>query len=332
MSSLDTFENVQSYQIPTESEKPIYSGGSMRQIGGVMQYSVGSDDASQTEYQSPAVRSYTDAVTTYSASGAAQSSGVNTVSTSTLTGGQSGFMATARNDGFPAQGNLTADTIVTFQGMEVSLSTLEAMGEVKRTASGSYEAINGQGQGQQQQAPQGAGQPEGQLPEGVELFENAVESSVARAIEPVPQSIYDATVAQVLEKGLDGVNLNDLAYQSGLTPEEAMSRAQVVLKAFTLQADNLAKDSGIDDPQAAWGWMAQNRPDEFSNARRQIAFGRSTAAIRSLLADYRQSVPPSEAALRKAGIPVRTSPDGTTTAYIKGQWTTPAAAAKAGLI
>jgi hypothetical protein len=301
---------------------------SMNRSGGILEYQVASTEDAQAagNYRSSNIQAGIGGTTTVNAGGDTVSQGVTTASTADLVGSQTDFLATARNNGFPARGNLTPETVVNFGGMEVDLATLEGMGAVKRTATG-YEAVTA---GTPDATPQQGG-PSG-LPDGVEAFSDAVEAQVGNALAGVNPTLIPSVVAQVLESGLEGVNFNDLAYQSGITPAEAQQRAQVVLKAFTAQADGIAKAAGIDNAQDVWDWASEERPEDFARARREMAFGRNPQAIRGLVNQYFTEVPPTVAALKKAGFATRTDGSGETVFNLKGVWMSPASAARAGLI
>jgi hypothetical protein len=318
------YENIQTLQF-RDPQTSTQGGLSLRpNMGGVVQYDLPSTPSDNLHTFQPVQQGVGSITTVNIGAGTNQSAAVHTVSTADLNGGHSDFLATARNHGMRAMGELNADTVVTFQGMEVSLAQLEAMGEVKRTAGRSYEVAN--------TAPNQQEPTEQSLPPGVELFSVEVETQVAQAIAEVPQQIYDSAVAQILEQGIDNVSLNDLAFQSGITPEVARARAETVIQAFTQQADSLAKSSGISDPSEIWQWASSERSEDFAAAKREMAFGRSTAGLRSLVADYFKSVPPSIEALTKAGIPIRTGSLGETVAFIKGTWMDLSTAASAGLL
>lgn len=325
---MSDYENVQSIQFGAAPQSNNHQVTAMSRPGGVAEYRVSGNSQEPLVNRSQMganVQAGLGGVITITGNQSSTSS-VSTFDTANLTGGNSDFLATARNNGFPARGNLTPDSVVSYQGIETSLATLEAIGIVRRTVTG-YESIVEQGDPAKAQSPE-----MGKLPEGVELFSQDAETAVAKAIDPVPQPIYDSAVAQVLEHGLDGLNFNELAYQSGMNPAEARQRAEVVLKAFSDQADQIAKSVGIADPNEVWEWAAEEQPEKFANARRQMAFGRNTAALRALVQEYMDTVPPTVEALRRGGYEVRTDSNGQVVFNYKGRWMTPEAATLAGFV
>lgn len=326
---MSDYENVQSIQFGATPQSNNHQVTALSRPGGITEYHVSGNNQEPLVNRSQMganVQANVGNVVTVSGNQSVSSPAVSTFDTANLTGGNTDFLATARNGFFPARGNLTPESIVRYQGVEANLATLEAIGVVRRTATG-YESIEGQGDPANAQSRE-----TGKLPEGVELFSHDAETAVAKAIDPVPQPIYDSAVAQVLEQGLESLNFNELAYQSGMNPAEARQRAEVVLKAFSDQADQIAKSVGIADPNEIWQWAAEEQPEKFANARRQMAFGRNTTALRALAQEYMDTVPPTVEALRQGGYEVRTDSNGQVVFNYKGRWMTPEAATLAGLV
>ena len=327
------YENVQTLQFGSNPEPTVQINRHQANVGGITTYDV-PVEAHQPLISHNPIQQNIGSVLTVGVNGSSHSSGVQTVSTASLNPGQSNFLDTARNSGMPAMGNLTPDTVVNFSGIEVDLATLEAMGEVKRTATG-YE-LPGQDRGvQHQQAPNQEQQQQAQqsnLSNGIELFATEVEQNVARAIDPIPQVFYDAAVASAIENGLEGININDVAYHSGMSPDQVRQAAEMISNAFSQQADSVAKSNGIENPAEVWDWAMAERNEQFMDARRQLAIGRNPSALKALVNEYYASVPPTTEALQKAGVQLRMDHTGETVALIRGNWMTPAAAARAGLI
>lgn len=329
------YENVQTLQFGSTPEPEAQTSRHQPNIGGFASYEVPVETHQPLIGNNP-IQHNLGSVLTVGVGGNSQSNGVHTVSTSELNPGQSNFLDTARNSGMPAMGNLTPDTVVNFMGMEVDLATLEAMGEVKRTSTG-YE-LPGQDRGVQQQQLPNQGQQQQQQAQqnsasnGVELFAAEVEQNIAQAIDPIPQVFYDTAVASAIESGIEGININDVAYHSGMTPDQVRQTAELISNAFTKQADSVATSSGIENPAEVWDWAMAERKEQFMDARRQLAIGRNPSALKALVSEYYASVPPTAEALQKAGIQLRTDHTGETVALIRGNWMTPAAAARAGLI
>lgn len=331
---MSDYENVQTFQFSGDPQGN-RSGSSLSRPGGVLEYNV-SPAANQGQLmdapRGASVQAGLGGVTTSMGGQTHSAPAVSTFNTADLVGGHSDFLGTARNSGIPARGNLQPSSVVTFQGMEVDLATLEALGEVKRTATG-YEtatpASNQQAGNQPQQQHQAQQQ---NTPDGLEAFPAEVESAFANAIDPVPQAIYDQSIARVLEGGLESININEIAALSGMSPAEAQQRAEFVVQAFTMQADQIAKAQGIETPAEVWEWAKTEQGEKFADARRQLAFTRNTAPLRSLVDSYFREVPPTVEALKRGGFNVRQDTAGNTVFNLNGNWMTPEAAARAGLI
>lgn len=307
-------------------------GTALNHPGGVIEYQVGSPSAPLGSVSSPTSAHVGD-ILTIGAGGMSRSGGTMEVTTADLNGGHTGLLATARNNGSPAMGVLTADTVVTYQGLEMSLASLEAMGVVEKTANGSYQERTANTQQGDSNDDDADDDQKSELPEGIELFSAEVETQVAQAIESVPQPIYDAAIASYIESGFDAESIqwNDLAYHSGLTPEQARANAEVVRSAFEAQAVNLVKAQGAN-PEEVFTWIQSERPAQFKAAVRELAFGRSVAGINNLIADFHASVAPRTESLAKYGFQVSKDIHGNDLFNLNGQWVSPEVAALAGLI
>lgn len=306
--------------------------------GGVIEVRVSADPmAAPTtgSMRSPAIQSNVGGVTTINVGGQAQfTPGVQTFSVADQMSNTDDFLSTARNGFFPANGNLTPDTIVTFKGMEATLGGLVAAKEIRKTPNGSYEAVNHQPtSGSQPQQAQGQGQKpvtDGSNPE-YQLFPEVVESAVAQAVASIPQTTLDQSIAKCLVGGIDSLNFNEIAYQSGITPAEARQRADMVLNAFSAQADSIAQAQGVVAADV-WEWAATERSEKFEDARRQMAFARNTVPLRALVKEYNDTVAPTVEAIKKHGYEVRKGADGSILMKYKGMWATPESLTRAGFI
>jgi hypothetical protein len=332
MSDHINFQQVNNHLDSDEQISGFHQTQVLNRSGGVLEVRVGGAESNNaplvSSFQGPQITANLGAVTTISAGGTTRiTSAVQTASASDITGGHEGFLATARNNGIPAMGRLTPGSVVQYQGIEVSLAQLEAIGVVQRTNSGGYEAVAPAANNQPQQTNQND-----TLPEGVELFSNDVEADVGHAIVDVPQHLYDQAVAVALEHGLDSVGWAEIAYQSGISHDEARSRAAMIEGAFAAQADRIITAHGIPDPNEFYLWAEEEQSAKFSAARRQLAFGRNTTAMRSLVKEYMDTVPPTVEALKRGGFAVRQDSNGNTVINYKGIWMTSEAATRAGLV
>lgn len=141
-------------------------------------------------------------------------------------------------------------------------------------------------------------------------------------------------MAQVLARGVDGIsNLNDLAFNSGMSPAQFKQTMGTVHQMFQAQADNTAKSLGFPEPMTLWVWAKQNRPEQLEAAQRSLAFGRNTNEIRNLAKEYRANATYTPAQLSQVGWKVQTSASGETLIQVSsGAWMTTQAATRAGFM
>ncbi|WP_157354222.1 hypothetical protein [Thauera sp. 63] len=249
-------------------------------------------------------------------------------------GGATGILASARN----AYGNLTSvdnikpTTLISYGGTQTQAQVLERMGVLARDSSGRYYEVGGNQTSpaaQSQESRESLPQVTGDSYE-VEYFPTEIEDTLARAIDPLPQAIYQSALAKILEGTIGERDYLEIARLSGITPEDAKARAAFVEHAFSQQADSVARREGISDPQELWDWAQKARPDAYSRARHELVYGRNVAPMKALAREFFSANPPSVEALRKAGYEVSTTPAGHTVVNINGRLVSPAAAAKLG--
>ncbi|MBA4178781.1 MAG: hypothetical protein C0505_19835 [Leptothrix sp. (in: Bacteria)] len=88
---------------------------------------------------------------------------------------------------------------------------------------------------------------------------------------------------------------------------------------------------GADDLPAFYEWARQNRRGELQQAVQRQLQGHDVSGYRALAERWLSATPPSIKAIAAAGIPVRNLGQADEV-FIQGQWMTPGAAAKVGLI
>jgi hypothetical protein len=337
---MSDFTNFQQTSAGPVADEPSRSSTVINRPGGVMEVRVSPEalgyDRDPVAYlRQPSIQTNVGGVTTINVGPNSATSrfspGFQQFSTADLTGGHSDFLATARNNGIPAMGRLTPDSVVNYQGMEVALSQLESLGIVQRTTSGSYEATDA---GQQLGNANGSHEAPEQAKQGFseDLFPEAVEVAVAEAIAPIPQPLYDRAMATALANGVDAINFNEIAYNSGMTPEQARKAAELVMKAFEYQAEAVVQGQGFKDTSDFWDWARTEQREQHDNAMRMMVFGRQTSPLRQLVKQYADTVAPTDGALTRGGFEVRTAADGERLINYKGMWMTPESATRAGLI
>jgi len=254
----------------------------------------------------------------------------------------------ATNNGFPAQGILKADSVIKVNGMELTIAGALAQGWVRNTADG-YQWVgptNGgaepikksdiaAGPGTPGERPLGDLPLTGSLPEGIELFSPEVETEVAQAIEAIPQPIYDANIAKIVEGGiqsLESLDYDEIARVSGITTEQARETTSNVVQHFIDQADDIARSMGCGEPKEVWDWLEENKPQALKKAQMDLAFMRDTRTLRELITYAKNTAGASEASLNKLGFETSTNPDGELMVKHQGTWILASVAMRIGLI
>ncbi len=252
------------------------------------------------------------------------------------------FLATAKNRyGNPAQGNLTSDCVVTYQGMTVEIGTLERMGVVARTDNGKYfdptkdNGFNNQYLDQNSKQQQNL-QPEepktAQIDSDIELFQGRDEEYYQSIKSNIPENVFDSTVAKVFANGVENLNIQDVARDAGLSVSQAETHVNEITAAFTAQANKLAESMGVINSQDCWDYLATNHPRQHQAAMQALVFGRSTAELRQAIKLYSVNVAPDNDSMGQAGYNVFKGSRGESLITINGFTTTVESAKRAGLI
>ncbi len=104
----------------------------------------------------------------------------------------------------------------------------------------------------------------------------------------------------------------------------------MIVSAYQAHADQ-ATGIGAADLPAFWAWARQNKPGALQEAMQLQMHVQSVKGYQSLAKQWTSTIAPSVAALKAAGIPVRTQGSGVE-CFAGGSWMTPGAAARAGLL
>lgn len=317
------------------------AGNFQQMSGGVLRYSMAADDpgAVVENYQPEAVRANVGAVYRSGADGTSVMPTHHSYMANEPAGGATGILATARNNfgRLVTPSEITPTTLVRYGQSETQAQVLERMGVLGRDGNGRYyetqSAQNTPASGYQQpqveqQTPQASAPSENDFT--VELFPQDIEDTVAAAIDPIPQPMYQAAMAKMLEGTMGEHDYQEIARMAGITPEDARQRTQFVERAFAEQANSIARRAGVGDPQELWNWAQQEKPEAFAHARQEMVFGRNTGPMRALATQFFRSIPPTVEALQKAGYEVSKTPAGKTVVKVRGSWMSPESAAKIG--
>jgi hypothetical protein len=164
------------------------------------------------------------------------------------------------------------------------------------------------------------------------LLPGALEDELAKAIDPVDQGVYDASVAHVLANHgqLDPQHLQTMAHQMRKSPAEVAALAQKVIAGFTTLVQQ-AVSPIVGDYDAFIAWAHQHRPDALQEARLALGMGRTTANFRVLADDFNRNSVPTAAEVRAAGYEVSTRNGVDIVKLPNGQEMSIASVAKAGL-
>lgn len=94
--------------------------------------------------------------------------------------------------------------------------------------------------------------------------------------------------------------------------------------------------TGIDasDLPEFWQWAKANHKGQLQDALSKQMHGRDLSGYKTLAQRYMAETPPTEQALKDAGMPVRKHFSKSTgiEVFVAGSWMTPGAAARAGLV
>jgi hypothetical protein len=264
--------------------------------------------------------------------------GIQRVNMSDL-GPASGVLATARHPQLghaPAQ--LTDTTLVEIGGMQLQLKEAARLGFVHRDAQGNFSEIgSAPRKGASASAvadPQPVEQPKQEAADqddGPQAFAPDSEALVAYLAKAVPPELQTSIVQQVVEKGIDGLDLK-AASLTDLSPDQLRTTVDGVSRAFQAQADSWLHEQGFQDHSSFYEWAREQHPDKTAAAMRTFVASRNPKVFSGLLQAYRQSVMPSTESLVREGYQVRTEKDGSRVVKIDGQWLSVAAAAKLGLV
>lgn len=226
---------------------------------------------------------------------------------------------------------LNAQSVVTVDGLDMALSTAEALGFVARNADGNY--VETKVTTQSQQEDQQRQQEEQAKQEQEDSFEFPEEqlNLINQLIEPLPQSTYDAAVASAILNGSEGLNYDQLADNLGTNKADAIARAQFVESSYRNVADSAVSPIVGEDVQAVWDWAAENRPEEHKAAIRDLVFANSTSSLKALATMYMQNTIPDADTLAAGGFETKFE-SGEEFVKVGNAWMTTKAAARAGFI
>lgn len=197
-----------------------------------------------------------------SSNGIESLSGISRVSAAdAISRPSAGVMATALDSSGTPTTQLSDTGTIEVDGLRITAEVAARMGYLKKNADGSYSATAAtltspeQFNHDEQQLDISQMTPEQQFSENLKAIEGQGgtllggyegEAQIASMVAPVPQHLFDKAVALVNDAGnLDAVDWNEIAQASGISPQEARSRAAKIDSMVTSQAEAILASEGI---------------------------------------------------------------------------------------
>jgi hypothetical protein len=235
--------------------------------------------------------------------------------------GDGSVLATARHpNGLPLYA-VEADSLVTVNGVEAPVSFWVKEGFLQKTATGYAEATPGAAE-EAPQASEGLGEQD--------------MAAIAMSLQGVDAVHVDNLIASGVGVAVGRVDMQNLiqkfSHVSGADPESSAARLSVAVSAFTRQASAAATAAGIApaDMDAFFAYC-RSRPEQLQDTLNRQILGTDLGGWRKMAAQWTSTTAPSLNSLQAAGVPTRVL-DGRPEAFIRGQWMSPGAAARAGLV
>jgi hypothetical protein len=200
------------------------------------------------------------------------------------------LLSTAKTQAGSPTMNMTKDTLVNYQGMDITLQNAERLGLVKQV-DGQYVEVP---TGEQSKATEEA--PEQDLGESLG---NDMEAELSALSEVIPPALQTSIIESVLRKGLDATNINDMTHELGTNTEELRGRLGTVETAFREQADKALMTAGMgkEDIPAFVKWAQEKHKGAFDDACRNHVYNRSTKGYADLAKAWMNTTAPSAASL-----------------------------------
>lgn len=240
-----------------------------------------------------------------------------------------GWQATARTTTGRAvsQADIGPDTLVEFDGMQAKASFWVSEGRLTKAADGSY--------------TEGSGPVEApaEIQGDIAPIPDHIMDGINAAIEPLPQSSLEMITAHGISVALgrsdDASLVAKFAKASGIELADAGQRLDAVKGIYQQQANSAIQSRagiGAADAPEFWQWCKANHQGQLQDAIGKQMYSADVSGYTALANRWMAATPPTLAALQAGGIPTRKDGSGAIQCQIRGQWMTPSAAAKAGLI
>jgi len=217
-------------------------------------------------------------------------------------------------------------TLVTIDGVQAPVAFWEREGRIRKGPDGTY-----------QEAAQAVEAPADNSGDLLPIPEQEM-ARINDALEPIPQEHLDGIAATAMGVAVGRLDESSLVLKfqrsSGCDEVEARARLDTLKAAYKAQADAaLMYRNGIGsgDLGAFYAWAKTKRQGALQEAVQKQMHAHDVSGYKTLAAEWLSTVPPSVEALKAGGVPVRKN-GNSVECYVRGQWMSPGAAARAGLI
>ena len=241
--------------------------------------------------------------------------------------GDGSVLSTARNQNGSPVTVILADTLIEMHGVQAPVSFFVSEGMMEQAPDGSFREATGQRQAAPQ-ASQGDFLP----------MSEASMASVNAALAPMGEQHMDSLIGTATGMAAGRLTQDALvqkfAQLSGLEISDSAARTQTMMDAYQAQANEaLRTRSGIQagDLPAFYAWAKANQPGALQEAVHKQMRMHDVSGYQAIATKWAAQVAPSLDAFKRAGVPTRTQGQGSEV-FLKGQWMSPGAAAKAGLV
>jgi hypothetical protein len=182
--------------------------------------------------------------------------------------------------------NLTKDTLVNHQGMDITLQVAERLGLVKQV-NGQYQDVAS--------TEQAAPTPDKAAEDTGESLGSSIEAELGALSQFITPTMQTTVIESVMRHGMAGTNLHDLAFETGQNVEELRGRLSAAEGAFRGQADKalMAAGMGQEDIPAFVKWAQEKHKGAFDDACRNHVYNRSTKGYGALAKAWMNSTMPS---------------------------------------
>lgn len=167
--------------------------------------------------------------------------------------------------------------------------------------------------------------------QGLDVMDDKAELAFHKITKDTPPPIFNSAMEKAIQGGLEAVNWNDVAIQSGITPEEARSRGAIAREMLVGKANAITKESGISNPNEFYTWLATKSPENFEKAQRELFTSRKSDTLKAAIQTYLTRVTPTEADWKASGYETKKS-GGAVLVKVDGTWMSSEAIVKGGYL